>query len=142
MKKTLLFSTALALSAGAFAQGTIQTKMLPDFYTMRMSPDGKVIAGFISEDTYLYNLNTEQITELTGFQIGNGNALSGDGRIAVGGTGQDQAGIVIGTELILPENLSSYTLCSLHGITADGTLICGTIENKKRTRSDVCARRI
>lgn len=105
--------------------------MLPDFYTMRMSPDGKVIAGFISEDTYLYNLNTEQITELTGFQIGNGNALSGDGRIAVGGTGQDQAGIVIGTELILPENLSSYTLCSLHGITADGTLICGTIENKK-----------
>lgn len=121
------------LSTAAFAQGQFEAKMLPDLYTMKMSPAGNIIASYVTENTMLYNVETGTVTEITDFQPGNGNAFTADGKILVGSTSTTQPVIVIGSESNIPENLAGYELCALNGITADGSRICGLVNTKSGT---------
>lgn len=124
MKKSLLFATSAFAAAAVFAATPVT---LPEFYTMAISRDGKYIASVLSELVDVYDTESGQVRTYEGVMTGNGNCFANDGTI-VGSTTNDAPVFLKDGNIITPANLTGYHLCDFHGITADGSRICGLVD--------------
>lgn len=137
MKNLLLFLAVATAPAVTYAgENTTQPEVIPDFYALKMSNDGKIFISETDGETMaVYNRETNDYKEYSLCSRGLGNAISDNG-IIVGSTLEDKPVIIIDGKLTSPAKLSNYILCNLHGITPDGTRICGLISNPKSGGSD------
>lgn len=127
MKKTLLLGAAGCFAAVAFAQEANTPLILPEFYSQKISPNGNFIGGSDGGDFFIiYDRAADKYSVFDQIYNGNGNAFADNG-VMVGSTFQDVPVVIIDGELIVPESLSAYGTCSLHGITADASRVCGLI---------------
>ncbi|MDE7414624.1 MAG: hypothetical protein K2N05_12665 [Muribaculaceae bacterium] len=129
MKKTLLFSALLAAGIPMFAQ-TADPVIVPEFYSSKISPDGKIIASYIYDQVAIYNVDTKEITRFEDVEMsmGNGNCITKDGRIIVGFTPMDQPVVIVDGVLKDVDN-HDYEVFILHGITGDGSRAVGIVLN-------------
>lgn len=129
MKKELLFGFGLTVLVPAFAE-VAEPVRVPEFYSRKISADGTVIYSETLEEVHMYKLADKEVVTLGNFQVGNGNCVTSDGGIMVGGTEMGEAIMVVnGEEKRFSELEAEFSLCSFHGITGDGKRICGLVSN-------------
>lgn len=134
---------AIALAAAASPQSTafaqsasVDPEIIPEFYSLKMSNDGKILISQTSgESMSVYYRADESMKEYELCSRGLGNSITDNGTI-VGGTLEDKAFIITDGVMTTPKSLSGYAFCNLHGITPDGTRICGLVNNPKSGGSD------
>ncbi len=126
MKKFLLFGIAGILTAGVAS--AVEPIILPEFYSIAISPGGKWIANDSGTGTMLvYNTEENRMIECGMFSAGSGNCVNDQG-IVVGYFGET-ASVLYNGEVIEAELPECYVYSSFHGITPDGTRICGVVSN-------------
>lgn len=126
MKKSLLVFAAMAASISLFAQ--VKVDSIAEFYTMKISADGRYIISSADGPMGVLNVETGKIESYPEVMPGNGNCIS-TGGIGVGSNEMDASMMIIDGKLVYPENLTKFSLCDLHGITPDGTRICGLVNS-------------
>lgn len=134
MKKPLLYTLSF-LSLGAMQLSAANPVMIPEFYSMKISADGKWIAsdtGLGMTEVYNTSHTPDDIEGYEGFNLGNGNSFAADGTL-VGSTESDVALIVKDGEMSTPASLAALAFCGLHSITPDGSRICGLVGNPEGT---------
>lgn len=133
----MALTATVAPQSPAFAQSaSTEPEIIPEFYTLKMSNDGKILISETSgESMSVYNRADESFKEYDLCSRGLGNSITDNG-IIVGATLEDKAFIITDGVMSTPKNLTSYALCNLHGITSDGTRICGLVNNPKSGGSD------
>ncbi len=124
MKKTLLIGAVLSLMAGQMIAG--EPVILPEFYTITMSPNGKFVAGEI-ENATIYDVEKGDFVDYLNSQLGNGNCMALNGLVV--GSAMEAAVIMKDGEEILPTSFEKYPLSYLQGITPDATRVCGVMSN-------------
>lgn len=130
MKKTLLLSLTLGLTAPAFAQ-TEGPVVIPEFYSMRISSDGSVIVSQTDAIVGIYDVKKggDPIV-LDYFDLGSGNCITNDGSVIVGSTEMDRPVIVKNGEMLdLTGVGEDYMAFNFTGITGDGSRIIGYASN-------------
>lgn len=139
MKKILLLGAAAMMASAAFAADPV---IYEDLYSVGLSPDGKTMVSMTENLLTIVNLETGQKTEFEGngsidsYSLGLGNAFSSTG-VMVGSGLEGRAAYYKGGEWVdlntpRPENTS----CA-HGITVDGTRICGNVGMAKMSIEDI-----
>lgn len=116
MKKSLLVFAAMAASVSLFAQ--VKVDSIAEFYTMKISADGRYIISSAAGPMGVLNVETGKIESYPEVMPGNGNCIS-TGGIVVGSNEMDASMMIIDGKLVYPENLTKFSLCDLHGITPD-----------------------
>jgi hypothetical protein len=134
--RNLLLIAALSTQLIAFAQtDSPQPEIIPDFYGLKMSNDGNIMISETDGETMaVYNRLTDDYQEYSLCSRGLGNSIADDGTI-VGSTLEDKPFIITDGEMVIPESLTKNALCNFHGITPDGSRICGLVSNPKSTGS-------
>lgn len=129
MKKIILsFLTAAVTGMTVVAADQVST--IPEFYSFKISADGKVIVSLIDEVVAAYNTETKTITRFEdAFILGNGNCITNDGRIIVGGTSSDSPVMMVDGKAADLSALSKYGNATFNAITGSGTRIIGEIAN-------------
>lgn len=126
MKKSLLVFAAMAASVSLFAQ--VKVNSIAEFYTMKISTDGRYIISSADGPMQVLNVETGKIESYPEVMPGNGNCISTSG-IVVGSNQMDAPMMIVDNKLVYPENLTKFSLCDLHGITPDGTRACGLVNS-------------
>lgn len=138
MKKTLLLASATVVCMLASAQTALQPQVIAGESLARISPNGEWISnndvnfGVISltnlktGEKYIYESNED---ENLLFTAGLGNSLSNNGIVL--GTSDISGNIAgygeNGVWHNLPVKPEDKGMCSAHGISADGKVICGNV---------------
>lgn len=136
MKKTLLLCMSFGLTAATFAQ--TQPVVLPEFYSMKISPDGSVLVSEGFEGADIYNVKTGERTPLGEYRLGSGNCVSTDGSIIVATTEMDAPVIIKnGEEIDVTSITDLYVSSSFNAITGDGTRIVGWVSNPNMNEGDM-----
>ncbi|MDE5869808.1 MAG: hypothetical protein K2H18_06210 [Muribaculaceae bacterium] len=129
MKKVLLFGLGVTALLPVIAD-VAAPERLKEFYSRKISADGSVIYSEMMEEVQMYRLADKEIVSIGNFMVGNGNCVTKDGSIIVGGTEMDTPVMVVnGEEKSFPELVEKFALVSFHGITGDATRICGLVTN-------------
>lgn len=131
MKKMLLLGIACGLATAALAEN-VAPIILPEFYTMNISPDGRWIGSNDgNEYTMIYDrVGGGEPVMYSEAMLGNGNAIALNG-MAVGATASDRPVLMYEEEVLFPAVFDNYSFAGLHGITADGKRVCGIVSNPK-----------
>lgn len=136
MKKALLFPLAFGLAATAFAQ-TADPVVLPEFYSMRISPDGSVIVSQTDATVSIYDVKKggDPIV-FEYFDLGSGNCITTDGSVIVGSTDMDRPLIVKNGEMVdLTGVGEDYMTYNFTAITGDGSRIVGYASNNDESET-------
>lgn len=131
MKKLLLLC-ASALTAGSMLAA--QPQVIENFYALCLSPNGEWLVGQDgSYSIYIKNLTTDkswsyQEDESHIYNVGSGCVVSNTG-VVVGSTNDTNAAVWENGEWKEIPVVKEGTITSLHGITPDASVICGSLGN-------------
>lgn len=125
MKKSLLFIGALA---AGFCASAISVDVMPDFYCLHMSPNGRYIVSDAYGEVKVLDNETGEAVELydEGFSVGNGNCISNTGWL-VGNINYDDAAVLIDGEWVALKVPYGTTYAYPSCITPDNKFIFGTV---------------
>lgn len=125
MKKTLLFAALGCVAAGMASAA--EPVILPEFYSITISPDGRwLISDGSTGSLIIYDVTTGQGYEYPEVTQGNGNCITNSGTL-VGSSGETGVVIRNGEMVYLSED--GGDIGYLNGITPDGKRIVATIGN-------------
>lgn len=128
MKKQLLLAVGLGLTLPVMAETA--HSVIPEFFSQKISADGSTIYSMTYDEAMMYKLADGKVVTLPEFRLGNGNCVTNDGRIVVGGTDLDAPVFLVdGKEVDLSVLADQYRHCDLHGITGDGKRVVGLVSN-------------
>lgn len=145
MKKSLLLSLAVAVSATA-AMADVKTPTVYDGASFqRMSADGRYAVSEYYGVVTIYDLvdNTDQsffpdADDINSYSIGLGNCFTPDGKILLGSTTENGTASYLKDGVWYDLNVSDEEMSnSANGITPDGSRICGSIGLNAMTFDDV-----
>lgn len=131
MTKPLLCAAFLAVAAMPAMAEKFNVEY-PDFSIQRFSPDGKYAISAIEGTVLLLNLDTEEHEAFEGdgisigYNCGIGNCMA-NGGIFVGTTTGNDAAYYNGSEWVQLKVPHPELVNGAHGITPDGSVICGGI---------------
>lgn len=106
-------------------------KVIDNYWSYKVSPDGNQSAGFTNQtDLRYYNNLTGESFTYAGCSLGLGYVISNEG-IVVGydNTNSEKAAILEQGKIYYPAVFDTYEGSNIHSITPDGRRICGNIYN-------------
>ncbi|MDE6301379.1 MAG: hypothetical protein K2M19_06650 [Muribaculaceae bacterium] len=130
MKNFFLLCISLGTALSTVAE-VKSPEMIPEFYSTKISADGSVILSQVFDAITLYNTATNEVVDFeTSFLLGNGNCITADGTIVVGGTESITPIMVVNGEIKdLNYLLEKFDALSFNGINAEGTRVSGIAIN-------------
>lgn len=132
MRRNLLFPILLinALIVSAAPLDWNGVPVIPDSYVQKIGKDGVLVAGETTDGSYFtYNTRTNQKNYYLECHGGMGNCIAENGRM-VGSDKRTSKGVIMADGKTIPiPSLNIFPESYLHGITWDGSRLCGLLSN-------------
>ena len=126
MKKTQIALLGAFISFGAFAQTSTEPIFLPNYYSVKISPNGKWM-GSMTGGATMYNIETGESFPYQEIYLGLGNTIADNG-LTVGSL-NDIAKIMSDGRSTTPVPLREFYFSEISAITRDATRITGIVNN-------------
>lgn len=129
MKKVFVLLSGILLPLATYAQEGPKVLYEEEMYALKISPNGEYV-GNMASNAAIFEIATGEQNRYPETYLGGGNSIANNGMGV--GTITDKPALFYQGKIIRPENYLSFWFGSFEGITPDGSIVVGYLNNTEK----------